>query len=54
MDNDHHNIFGSKLFIFLSNDDQYDEPETNNNEENGVSDNFFLFCYLSDHQFFNW
>ena len=41
MDSDYHNIFGSKSPTLLSNDDQYDEPETNNNEENGVSDNFF-------------
>ena len=41
MDSYYHNIFRSKLFLFLSNDNQYDEPETNNNEETGVSDNFF-------------
>ena len=27
MDSNDHNIFGSKLFLFLSNDDQYDEPK---------------------------
>ena len=41
MDSNHHNIFGYKLFLFLSNDAQYDESENDNNEENGVSDNFF-------------
>ena len=46
MDSNHHNIFGSKLFLFLSNDDQYDEPQTNNNEENGVMTIFLVLLFI--------